>query len=435
MVKIYVEHCDENLTEYDVDLAVSVGRLKDEIEEIEGHSRRKQCLTFERRELQDNQSLFSSSIREHSIVQLSVTVDAEEEWLPLGEPAYSRRRPGTLAEVEPHLALYDWDGDMKHPKTNGVPFRKGMRVDVDVIATKHDASGNKNIWCLGYCEENYGPFGWIPRSYIRSESASEPQYIWSESARTSDSEVAPSLPAFTFLSAIPIEYKLHLGEKGHSYVKATLTYEACAPPGQPTLVNVQLECVGTSDRCISSVSLKITSPDQTVKDVKSPEANRFGAQKPVHVEVTKRQTTEHHGELHFAAAQIPFGADAGASRQNEQTQSESGTRQSQIQIKGSVYSKDTAHWAVDGARGVGERDCVPNELQGMSFVLEEKPAVFLYECYVTTVKNGQRKEHSGGSKGLFRQLTVKNGKRKEHSGGSKGLFGKHWWKGKGRFGF
>ncbi|KAF8176735.1 hypothetical protein K438DRAFT_1846680 [Mycena galopus ATCC 62051] len=300
---------------------------------------------------------------------------------------------------------------MKHPKTNGVPLRKGMRVHLDEVATKRDASGNEDIWCLGRREEIFpGPIGWIPRLYIRSPDS---QYIWSENASTSDSEPAPGLPAFPFPSAAPLEYKLHLGEKGHSYVKATLKYETCEPPGQPTLVNVQLECVGTSDRCISSVSLKITSPDQTVRDVKSPEANKFGAQTPVHVEVTKRQTAEHHGELHFAAAQVPFGADAGASRQNEQTQSESGTRQSQMHIKGSVYSKDTAHWAVDGARGVGERDCVPDELQGMSFVLEEKPAVFLYECYVTTVKNGQRKEHSGESKGLF---------------------GKQW-KGKGRFGF
>ncbi|KAF8176109.1 hypothetical protein K438DRAFT_79391 [Mycena galopus ATCC 62051] len=202
MVKIYVEHCDENLTEYDVDLAVSVGQLKDEIEETEGHSRWEQCLKFEGRELQDNQSLFSSSIRERSIVQLSangtndlgaIGADKGEnaesvEWsefaeieLPAGGggepvilevslPGYPKIYGGTggsggqggehggsggagegprfrvkseatiVRSVEPHLALYDWDGDMKHPTTNGVPLRKGMRVDVDDIITKRDGS-------------------------------------------------------------------------------------------------------------------------------------------------------------------------------------------------------------------------------------------------------------------------------------------------------
>ncbi|KAF8176110.1 hypothetical protein K438DRAFT_79476 [Mycena galopus ATCC 62051] len=132
------------------------------------------------------------------------------------------------------------------------------------------------------------------------------EYILSQNASTSDSEPAPELPEFRFPSAAPLEYKLHLGEKGHSYVKATLTYETCAPPGQPTLVNVQLECVGTSDRCISSVSLKITSPDQTVKDVKSPEAKKFASQNSVHVEDTKRQTTEHHGGAHLAPPRFPW---------------------------------------------------------------------------------------------------------------------------------
>ncbi|KAF8176734.1 hypothetical protein K438DRAFT_74855 [Mycena galopus ATCC 62051] len=71
MVKIYIEDCDENLTEYEVDLAASVRRLKGEIEETEGNSRWEQCLKFEGRELYDDRSLFSSFIREYSVVQLS----------------------------------------------------------------------------------------------------------------------------------------------------------------------------------------------------------------------------------------------------------------------------------------------------------------------------------------------------------------------------
>ncbi|KAF8176108.1 hypothetical protein K438DRAFT_79468 [Mycena galopus ATCC 62051] len=138
MVKIYVEDCDENLTEYDVDLAASVRRLKGEIEETEGNSRWEQCLKFEGRELYDDRSLFSSFIREHSVLQLS-----ENDTGSLGAIGAYMPGRGRFEElrVEPYLALYDWDGDMKHPKTIGVPLRKGMRVEVNDIATKRGASG------------------------------------------------------------------------------------------------------------------------------------------------------------------------------------------------------------------------------------------------------------------------------------------------------
>ncbi|KAJ7147259.1 hypothetical protein C8R46DRAFT_546125 [Mycena filopes] len=193
---------------------------------------------------------------------------------------------------------------------------------------------------------------------------------------------------------------MSLGERGHSYVKITLSYTALAPPGQFTTVNVSMDCVTASERIISSVSFMVTSPGQTVREVKCPQLS--GPQQSVHVEVTKRETSERHGELHFAVPQVPVSFDAGISQESEQTRIESGTRESQISINGFRHSQDTAHWTLEAARGIGsERDSVPKTLRDLSFTLEEKPAVFHFECFVTTTRGGKKADRWAGSLGAL----------------------------------
>ncbi|KAJ7347418.1 hypothetical protein DFH08DRAFT_809174 [Mycena albidolilacea] len=410
MVKIYIENTGQAAcVGYLVDLAESVGQLKAEIEETEGLEFGRQRLLFQGRELSEyGQTLLSCSIQEHSTVQLSlrqpVGALGDSPWVLWGGKGGHSSFKGVQEVSGSHTSLYDWDGDMKHPTIKGLPLSRGMPVVVTDSPEGHKTGilsedGRPDGWCYGRSEKDGGMTGWFPHARSASELP--------------DSEAAPPLPVFSFPSAHPLWFKVPLGERGHSYVLIALTYERRAPPGQATLVDVRLQCVATSERCISSVSFKITVPAQTVRDVKYPEAVGFGHQTSVHVEVTRRETVERHGEVHFAAPQVPLGADAGASTESEQTRSESGTRESGMRITGVACSGgDTAHWLVDGARGVGEQDRVPAFMEGMSFVVEEKPAVFLYESYVTTSKDGKKKEHWGSSSTLVakgkRWLRVKS---------------------------
>jgi hypothetical protein len=116
--------------------------------------------------------------------------------------------------------------------------------------------------------------------------------------------------------------------------------------------------------------------------------------------------SEQHLIAQAAAPEGLGGAETGASRENEQTRTESDVRQSEMEITGLVRGRTTAHWTMAGALGIDKRDPVPPVQEGMSFVMDEKPAVFDYACYVTTVKNGKQREHKAKSRG-FQDVVMK----------------------------
>ncbi|KAJ6479131.1 hypothetical protein C8R45DRAFT_1216411, partial [Mycena sanguinolenta] len=76
--------------------------------------------------------------------------------------------------------------------------------------------------------------------------------------------------------------------------------------------------------------------------------------------------------------------DVGAVEIPSSTVTESGTRESRLEISGNPHSEqqDTAHWTIDAAEGVGgRREAIP-KLE-LSFVLDGKPATFQYHQQTT----------------------------------------------------
>ncbi|KAK7050637.1 hypothetical protein R3P38DRAFT_1764077 [Favolaschia claudopus] len=421
MVKIYIQDREsEACMRYTVDLRQSVGSLKAEIEEIEGIGAQRQYLEFEGKELEDHYTLQYYLVQEESLVLFSdirnwrvgytsgkttllgqlldrlsrlVSPPSEANWEDEFNDGRSPWVDGGIGRSIPFQALYDWDGDMKHDSTKGLALAKEM--DLIILETEGYESTDEN-WCLGRsCKTD--ATGWVPRCYIRSTGI-----------ETSDVGT-PILPVFNFPSAEPLQFKVCLGERGHSYVQVVVKYEAVAPPGEATFVNVALSCVSTAERCITSVSLKIVAPGLKMDGVRFPDATILSSPNSVNIEATNMLTSEHHGDLNFTIPNTPLGGTAGGSRQSEQTKKETGTRESQLSIVGMVNGADTAHWVIEGRRGVGEREGVPRMLAGMSFVLQEKPTVFQYECFVTTTKRGKQSEHWGLSGDLISKWKRKIG--------------------------
>ncbi|KAJ7806607.1 hypothetical protein B0H14DRAFT_3483985 [Mycena olivaceomarginata] len=285
-----------------------------------------------------------------------------------------------FAIADTYFALCDWDGDMKvlHRFSSG--HLSEIDLDLSIPRPKSKRAGLRaGEIQAGFLVHIYGKFGFVSSSCRMANKLashrrpSEP-----------DSEVPPGLPAFDFPRAEPLQFIVAVGERGHSYVQISLTYENRAPPGQATLVNVKLDCPATGERSITSVSFMITVQGQSARDVKHPEARGLGPTEAVNVSVTTRHVSEQHLTAQAAAPQGLGGAEIGASRENEQTRTESGVRQSETEITGLIRGRTTAHWTVAGALGIDKRDAVPPVLEGMSFVMDEKPAVFDYACYVTT---------------------------------------------------
>ncbi|KAJ7110828.1 hypothetical protein C8R43DRAFT_1113642 [Mycena crocata] len=181
-----------------------------------------------------------------------------------------KRAPETIYNV-----IYDWDGEMK---------RIIATILVDIMVGR---MANTGIFPASFA----GTSMIIP-------------------------EPAPALPDFEFPKATPLKCIVHLGENGHSYVQVALDYNPSAPPCEVTSVNVSLNCVTTSERCITSLSLKVTSPKQTIRDITSPLL--LGPRTSVAVEVTNEDNAEYYGQMHLTPAQpIPLGADFGKSTANK----------------------------------------------------------------------------------------------------------------------
>ncbi|KAK7001740.1 hypothetical protein R3P38DRAFT_3044191 [Favolaschia claudopus] len=400
MLRIYVQrkHLSSKnkgsdiCTQYMVDPLQSVLQLKAEIEEIEGLSVERQCLRFEGKELKNEDTLEGRSLcqNQNSLISL---VDL---WT-IYHQVDGMFREGPVFKSVKYRALCDWDGNMKHASTAGLALVKGMEVDIPCHTISEDN------WWFVRLPDSYAwisrvrlpdDYAWVPRTYLREASSTD----------VKDTDI-PSIPAFDFPLAKPLQFKVSLGERGHSYVQVTLKYEVVARPGEPTFVDVALDCVSTAERCITSVSLKVVAPGLTMGGVCFPDATTLGSPKSVNVETTSALTSDHHGDLNFTIPHTPLGGTAGGSKQTEQTKKESGTRESQPSIEGVVSGVDTAHWVIEGRRGVGERERVPKILGSISFVLQEKPTDFEYEFYVTTTKRGQKpKEHSSVSKSLFSKM-------------------------------
>ncbi|KAK7050611.1 hypothetical protein R3P38DRAFT_2763892 [Favolaschia claudopus] len=367
-VKIYVQYLEDTdnvntVVQYNVDLLQSVRKLKTDIEEIEGipaeMQKELQDLRFNGCILMDDHTLQSYLVQEQSIVYLKKLVLLEAHLCSFGGVPRAKRSSLFLPAVPshwyqhaaPYTALRDWDGDMKHASTNGLRLERGTNVTV-----------------------------------------------------FDDDAVPVVLPAFTFPLAQHRRFKLRLGEKGHSYVDLALRYERTAPPGEATPIDVRLNCVSAGDRKITSVSLKIIAPGLNVTEIKSPDMTTLGTLNSVVVESTTHQTRNYHGGINITIPQTPLGIDASVARETQHTHKEEGIRESALTVTGVVHNVDTAHWIVEGRRGVGEREGVPKVLEGMSFVLQEKPSEFQYECFVTTTKGGREVEHWGQSVGIIGKL-------------------------------
>ncbi|KAJ7464432.1 hypothetical protein FB451DRAFT_1370216 [Mycena latifolia] len=289
-------------------------------------------------------------------------------------------------------AIYEWDGNMKHPNVKGLPLRIGMIVSQVAIDRDPDPE-----WPRGYAEDRPDVIGYFPPKYIGSL---EPNSAQDGAGNLNDKSPGqiPDLPPFHFPKASRSYFKsCAFGERSHSYLQVTLDYETLARPGDSTPVNVTLDCIAAGERRITSVSLMITSPGQTVKDVGC--AQSPGGQQSIHVEATREIENERHRDGSLAVPNIPLEITAGGSHQQEETVVEPGTRELKIQC----FKKDgsTAHWVVKGAEGVdGRRGDVPATMK-LSFILEEKPAIFQYGYSMTTVVKTGAKEreesHSGGS--------------------------------------
>ncbi|KAF7372865.1 hypothetical protein MSAN_00492600 [Mycena sanguinolenta] len=471
MVKIYIAHYtneDYVWTEYDVDLADSVRKLKSDIYATEGIPVGRQYLQYEGTELQDEQDLHSYSLQDGFIIdrseneiivkspgfQIRHGVDLDGrlsnlketclrwcsafEYTPprnirLKEQVLEWDDERTLSELriqnddsvtlltertriyaEPHVPrlwgkgqwlafhgfsvdmctimktgvltgmtheiLYDWDGAMKHPAVSGLPLRKGMRV-IEAIGYDDD----NELWCFGR-EQGMTATGYYPRNYIRDGNTAE------------SPAPTPRLPEFDFPLASPVVFILRLGENGMSYVQATLSYHTRAPPDEPTLVDVSLVCTATGGRRIASVGLMIKSPGQRVRDVKYQELTQ--PQQTISVKTTQDKTVENTLGAALSIPQAGLSGNASTSKGNKHTVHESGTRESQLRISGNPHGEqqDIANWSIDAAEGVGGRfEGIPAQMN-LSFVLDEKPAIFQHRYFVvSTDTRANRRTHSGGS--------------------------------------
>ncbi|KAK6967098.1 hypothetical protein R3P38DRAFT_3299225, partial [Favolaschia claudopus] len=414
-VDVYVQYLAPNLAnigavvQYNVELLQSVRELKTAIEEIEGIPADEQDLRFfgfMQDPLKDYNTLQSCLIQKKSTVYLSLKPRTGGRChlsarlkvrsgrnVELQDALHEYLSPAPCPPHSPYsssIARRDWDGDMKHVWTDGLRVKTDTEFQVDTV------SGDSSVptdWHYGYTKSTSRSYGWIPRSFVRSCTA-----------EIGDDDTTPSaLPAFPFPPATHQTFQLRLGEKGHSYVNVSLTYKSISPPGEATRIDVRLDCVSAGDRKITSVSLKIIAPGSNVTTLKCPDTTTLGSLNSVIVESTSRRTWNHHGGINITIPHTPLGFDAGVARKIQHTQKEEGMRESGLTITG-VHNVDTAHWIVEGRRGVGEREGVPKVLEGMSFVLEEKPSEFQYECFVTTTKGGREVEHWGQSVGLFAKL-------------------------------
>ncbi|KAJ6479123.1 hypothetical protein C8R45DRAFT_1006645, partial [Mycena sanguinolenta] len=264
-------------------------------------------------------------------------------------------------------------------------YIRGMRV----IEVTDSEDVNRVLWCRGH-EEGKDVVGYFPRNYIRA----------SDENAIENSDSTPRLPSFDFpvASPFPAVFSLHLGEKGQSYVQATLSYQKRAPPDEPTPVDVSLVCAATGGRRITSLGLMIRSPGQMVREVKCPELSQ--PQQSISVEATDNETVENTLGAAFSVPQAGLTANASTSRGHEHTVTESGTRESHLKMSGNPHGeqRDIARWRIDASEGVGGRlKGIPAEMS-LSFVLDGKPAIFEYWYLVkSTDARGNSKEHSGGS--------------------------------------
>ncbi|KAF7369976.1 Ubiquitin-like domain-containing protein [Mycena sanguinolenta] len=311
------------------------------------------------------------------------------------------RSPGSHAHALSHTkALYDWDGDMKHPRITGLPLRKGI-----IVVTLTDEPG----WWHGR-EDGQNTFGYFPSNYVGDVNATE------------SSDPPPRLPEFSFPRAIPNPaiFILRLGEMGQSYVQVTLNYQNRAPPGEPTLVDVSLVCSATGGRRITSLGIMIRSPSQRVRDLRYPTPR---AQQSISVKAIDDRSVENNLGIALNIPHAGLTANASTSREHELTVTESGFRESQMKISGNEHGEhgDIAHWRVDAAEGVGgRREDIPAQMN-LSFVLDEKPAVFQYRFFVvSTDAKGNSRTHSGGS------LELREGKWKVFDWWARLVTGRKW---------
>ncbi|KAF7343666.1 hypothetical protein MSAN_01946200 [Mycena sanguinolenta] len=379
MVKIYVTIADTYVADrisdvavwaaYDVDLGDSVRKLKTDIHETEGIDMDWFCLRYEGIGLEDEEEIQSYALQEGCIVEL-------HPWLGVARPALCLPPPA-FDFVENHQkALHNWDGVMKHPHTKGLSLRKGT-----VIVARVDQSG----WCFGH-EDGQNTSGYFPLNYVGYMPPKSPIRLHNYQS----SLFRGALPD-------PAIFVLRLGEMGQSYVQVTLRYENCAPPGEPTPIEVALVCAATGGRRITSLGIMIRTPNQSVRDLKYPIPRPHQS---ISVKATDDRSVENTLGVALNIPHAGLTANASTSREHEQTVTESGFRESQLKISGNEHGEhsDIAHWRVDAAEGVGgRREGIPAQMK-FSFVLDEKPAVFRYRFFVvSTDAKGNSKTRSGGS--------------------------------------
>ncbi|KAK6967092.1 hypothetical protein R3P38DRAFT_2815408 [Favolaschia claudopus] len=368
-VNIYVQCLEDSdnvnaLVRYNVDLLQPIRKLKTDIEEIEG-------------------------IR--AVISRSRAIDCISQ-------------KGSASNAQPWFF-----GVLRRAKAKCMHLQMDCVWKLEEMFLCSRLAGSTADWHYATCGNDLS-HGWIPRSFVRQIFVFTAMF----KSNSQSLDLVPFKAWMTPLSPSPcqrspfplaehLRFKLRLGEKGHSYVDIALRYERTAPPGEATPIEVQLNCVSAGDRKITSVSLKIIAPGANVARVHCPDTTTLGSINSVTVQSTSRQTWNQHGGINITIPHTPLGIDAGVSKKTQYTQKEEGTRESGLTVTG-VHNADTAHWIVEGGRGVGEREGVPKVLEGMSFVLQEKPSEFQYECFVTTTKGGREVEHWGQSVGIFERV-------------------------------
>lgn len=191
------------------------------------------------------------------------------------------------------------------------------------------------------------------------------------------------LPDFPYPKTSPQFFTVKLGDKGLSFVEVAVTIKPLSTPAKRPQVDVLLKCCPAHPRRISSVVLTLAFQGNEVDDIQP--TVELGPETKTEIEKTNNKSKSISGGLDRE------GITLGAEWKHEKGETHSATRSTQMKISGLIKGADTALWSLTEDTGTGGQGGLPDRVP-MSFSLSYKPAKVVYECRVTSVKDGSEKE-------------------------------------------
>ncbi|GJJ10361.1 hypothetical protein Clacol_004587 [Clathrus columnatus] len=278
-----------------------------------------------------------------------------------------------------------------HPTIKGL----SLKCDALIELIEHDESSQPG-WLYGtpIDRSEREPFwhskkrGYFPGSFV---SVVE-EHLKGQHEEVTDITKVPPLPPFRFPPAEGRTFRMPIADGGHSFLKLMVDYElAACPITTPTHVTISLLCSTYNNRRVSSVSVMLTIPQNTVIEVKIRENEAHRKEFRSEQEITESRSEEKQfNGLNIGALGTTVDIEGGISKKHSIDDTEKGTKISRRKVDAGILEEDTIFWNLKAPMTKLDEDGL-NGKESITFVLKKKPVKFNYECRVTHVRNGVEK--------------------------------------------